>query len=59
MFSYYSSVLEGKITWTEWQSLSPKEKDYAMESLDEIRTIQKETFKTLNKTKGAGENVNV
>lgn len=45
MFAYYSSVLEGKITWTEWQNLSPKEKDFAMESLDEIRQMQKDAFK--------------
>lgn len=45
LFSYYSSVLEGKISWSEWQELSPKQRDYAIESLDEIRKIQAETFK--------------
>ena len=43
-FAYYSTVLEGKITYTEWQELSPKEREYAIESLDEIRKIKNITF---------------
>lgn len=44
-YAYYSSVLEGKISWTEWQELSPKEREYAIDCMDEIRKIQSESFK--------------
>lgn len=54
LFAYYSTILEGKITYSEWLELSPKEREYAIESLDEIREIQKETF--ANKQKNLKQN---
>lgn len=50
-YGYYSSVLDGKISYTEWMKLSPKEKELALESQEEIRKIQNETIKKLNDSK--------
>lgn len=47
-YGYYSSVLEGKMTYTEWKNLSPKEKDLVLESQEEIRKIQNEVWKKIN-----------
>lgn len=51
LFGYYSTVLEGKITYSEWMELSPKERDYAIESQEEIRKIRNEALMN-NKNKG-------
>lgn len=50
-FGYYSSVLDGKITYTEWMNLSPKEKDLAIESQEEIRKLKNEVLKNLKNDK--------
>ena len=50
-FGYYSTVLDGKITYSEWLNLSPKERDYAIESQEEIRKIKNETMANINKPK--------
>ena len=46
-YGYYATVLDGKISYSEWQKLSPKEKELAIESQEDIRKIQNETFKNL------------
>ena len=37
LFGYYSSVLDGRMTYTEWNKLTPKEKEMVIESQEEIR----------------------
>ena len=44
LFGYYSTVLEGKIIYSEWMNLTPKERDYAVESLEEIRKIKNDSM---------------
>ena len=51
LFGYYSSVLDGRMTYTEWKKLSPKEKEMVIESQEEIRKIQADSLKP----KKAGE----
>ena len=51
LFGYYSSVLDGKMTYTEWNKLTPKEKEMVIESQEEIRKIQADALKP----KKAGE----
>lgn len=51
LFGYYSSVLDGRMTYTEWKKLSPKEKEMVIESQEEIRKIQADALKP----KKAGE----
>ncbi len=51
LFGYYSSVLDGRMTYTEWKKLSPKEKEMVIESQEEIRKIQANALKP----KKAGE----
>lgn len=51
LFGYYSSVLDGRMTYTEWNKLTPKEKEMVIESQEEIRKIQADALKP----KKAGE----
>lgn len=51
LFGYYSSVLDGRMTYTEWNKLTPKEKEMVIESQEEIRKIQAYALKP----KKAGE----
>lgn len=51
LFGYYSSVLDGRMTYTEWNKLTPKEKEMVIESQEEIRKIQADVLKP----KKAGE----
>ena len=51
LFGYYSSVLDGRMTYTEWNKLTPKEKEMVIESQEEIRKIQADAVKP----KKAGE----
>ena len=50
LFGYYSSVLDGKISYTEWKQLSPKEKELIIESQEEIRKIQSDILKPKSQT---------
>ena len=45
LFGYYSSVLDGRMTYTEWNKLTPKEKEMVIESQEEIRKIQADALK--------------
>ena len=51
LFGYYTSVLDGRMTYTEWNKLTPKEKEMVIESQEEIRKIQADALKP----KKAGE----
>ena len=51
LFGYYSSVLDGRMTYPEWNKLTPKEKEMVIESQEEIRKIQADALKP----KKAGE----
>lgn len=57
-YGYYSSVLDGKLTYTEWMELSPKERELALESQEEIRKIQNEVIKNM-KNKDPKEKNNI
>lgn len=45
LFGYYSSVLDGRMSYTEWNQLTPKEKEMVVESQEEIRKIQADALK--------------
>lgn len=47
-YGYYSTVLDGKISYSEWMKLSPKERELLTESQEEIRKIQNQVWKNLN-----------
>jgi hypothetical protein len=49
-YGYYSTVLEGKISYSEWMKLSPKERELLTESQEEIRKIQNQVWKNLKET---------
>lgn len=53
MYGYYSTFLDGRMTYTEWLDLSPKERDYAIESQEEIRKIKNASIPKLNGKKGS------